>query len=598
MPKLILVGRYHIIEPLGLLYLMGVAKDCGWDAEIRLVKDLDFESLVREVERGRPDLVCFSIWTGYHLPAFAACDRMRALRIPLAIGGPHATYFAEECLKHADWVVRHTGFRMLARILRGELPRGIHFDPDRGARFPVPDRDRVYETYPALGQNPIKSIIASVGCPYKCSYCYAPRANRDHGGFELNLRPVDDVVQEARRIRRRWPVKMIYFQDDIFGFDIPWLEEFAGKWREQVGIPWHCQIRLELTRDVRRLDLFREGGCTGITLAIESGNDFLRRFVLHRGMPDDLIVEGCRKIQRLGFSLRTEQILAVPFSDIETDLETLDLNCRIRPDLAWTSILAPYGGTEMGAIAERFGFYRGNNDDLTETFFDRSVLRHAEGGRRAVEPLVRGLSRHHQDNPLLRMQAVPRTEDVADLYDVPDGMDLQMPPRVGELRYLDPAANARYCDQTVMLHDLFYWLAYVPDGALLGREIIGRPREDWTWSMVGQLAEQHLLARGYDWVRGRVRRDLGLAGYYHPDVEERMMENPYYFAFLPSGRDLAIQWAREGGFRLSDSRAQFARLSTATRHWLYDHALYRTEPAVLPQAMGGDLEGLRHDSVL
>src|SRR5216683_4068118 len=213
MPKLILVGRYHIIEPLGLLYLMGVAKECGWDAEIRLVKDLDFDALVREVEKDRPDLVCFSIWTGYHLPAFAACDSIRSLGIPLAIGGPHATYFADECHKHADWVVRHTGFRVLASILKKTALPGIYFDPERGAKFPVPDRDRVYETYSSLGNNPIKSIIASVGCPYKCSYCYAPRANKDHGGFELNLRPVDDVVREAQLIQQRWPVKLIYFQD-------------------------------------------------------------------------------------------------------------------------------------------------------------------------------------------------------------------------------------------------------------------------------------------------------------------------------------------------------------------------------------------------
>ena len=33
--------------------------------------------------------------------------------------------------------------------------------------------------------------------------------------------------------------------------------------------------------------------------------------------------------------VRTEQILAIPFSDTESDLATLDLNNRINPTMAW-----------------------------------------------------------------------------------------------------------------------------------------------------------------------------------------------------------------------------------------------------------------------
>lgn len=541
---MILVGRYHAIEPLGLLYLMGVARECGWDASIHLVRDLNFEDLVDEVCSKRPALVCFSIWTGYHRQAFAACDQIRALGIPVAIGGPHATYFYDDCLDHASWVVRHTGFRMLREILMGQLAPGIHFDEDRGQRFPVPDREAVYQAYPALGQSPIKSIIASVGCPFRCTYCYAPRANRDHGGFELNCRPVDDIVEEARALLH-WPTKMVYFQDDIFGFNLDWLAEFVAKWKEKVGLPWHCQIRLELTQDVRRLELFKEGGCTGITLAIESGNDFLRRYVLRRGMPDDLIVEGCRKIQRLGFRLRTEQILAVPFSDIQTDIETLELNCRINPDVAWSSILAPYGGTEMGTIAERFGFYSGNNDDLTETFFDRSVLRHAAGGRRSIEDWVRGQEQH--DNPLMRLRAAD-----GDLVEDSGGV-------VGHLRYLDKDSNNRYADQTVMLHRLFYWLARDRKGFGFARHVLRWPSYHWNWHMIGWSAQMFF-------------------GDCYPrlDLPSWAVQNPHYFRVMPDGLALAQKMVAAGIPEIHEPAEQWKAIATVTRHWLYDRALYLT----------------------
>ena len=185
--------------------------------------------------------------------------------------------------------------------------------------FPSPGRDLVYETYPYFANSPIKSIMCSVGCPFTCSYCYAPVNNEMYGGFKLSVREIPDIINEALQIKARWPLSMVYFQDDIFGFRIEWLKEFVQEWKTKVGVPWHCQIRLELTEDERRLDLFREGGCTGITLAVESGNDFLRRFVLHRAMSDELITQGIARIKQRGFALRLEQILAVPFSDIATD---------------------------------------------------------------------------------------------------------------------------------------------------------------------------------------------------------------------------------------------------------------------------------------
>ena len=383
--RIMLVARYYSIEPLGILYLAGLARDVGWDCKVVLVRGFDFDPVYDAVRDWRPDIVGFQIWTGYHIPAFIACDRVRAMGVPVVIGGPHATYFDHTCAAHADWVIKGGAFGLLRRLLAGQLSRGIHFDiSGREDVFPLPDRDLVYEAYPELGMSPIKSIFGSIGCPMTCTYCYAPSFNQMHGGFSLFVRSADDLIREAQAIQSRWPLSMVYFQDDIFGYDHRALEEFAQRWRREVGVPFHCQIRLELTQKIgdKRLDLFAEAGCTGITLAIESGNEFLRDRVLFRHMPDELVVQGCRMILDRGMTLRTEQILAVPFSDTTTDLSTLGVNCRIDPTMAWTSILAPYVGTDMGTIVKNFGLYDGNNDDLSETFFDRSILRHVAGGPR------------------------------------------------------------------------------------------------------------------------------------------------------------------------------------------------------------------------
>jgi anaerobic magnesium-protoporphyrin IX monomethyl ester cyclase len=590
-PRLILVGRYYLIEPLGILYLLGLARDLGWECRVVLVRDGDFTPLYEEVAAFGPAVVGFSVWTGGHASYFAACDRVRATGARVAIGGPHATYFTADCAAHADWVVKGEGFRTFRRILQGELGPGAHFDEERMAEgFPQPDRTLLYARYPALAQSPIKSIFCSVGCPFHCSYCYAPSYNAMYGGFALNLRPVDDIIREALAIRDHWPLSMIYMQDDIFGFNIPWLREFARAWRERVGVPWHCQIRLELTRDDERLALFREGGCTGITLAIESGNDFLRRYVLLRPMSDELILEGTRKVQAHGLTLRTQQILAVPFSDIETDLESLALNNRIQPDIAWSSILAPYLGTSMGAIAHDFGLYEGNNDDLDETFFARSVLRATAGGRAALEPAVRAAMRSPQDNPLQRMAAKPIDGLRAGVYVKDQAFNRVLPGAtpVCEIEYLDPVAEDLYRDQTVALQRLFQWLARVPEGHRLGAHWVRLTPAERTWERLGALTREHLQAQGLAAARegwsAVLTERFAAAG---RTVPEGLQENPDYFFFLPSGPEFALRLTDAGFFEGGAGRGaetRFDALGFETRQWLYDRALYKLTPDEAPLA--------------
>ncbi len=572
--KVLIVVRYYSIEPLGILYLTGVARDAGWDRKVICIEESDFAPLYETVREWKPDIVGFQIWTGYHLPAFAACDVVRSMGVPVVIGGPHATYFDSECLEHADWVTKGGSFGLFAQLLDGALPHGVHFSIDgRVEGFPFPDRDVVYDAYPQFGASPIKSIMASVGCPFFCTYCYAPAFNDMHGGFKLTVRPVDGIVAEARDILERWPLSMIYFQDDIFGYDTKWLEQFATAWKRDVGVPFHCQIRLELTRGdkgARRLDLFREAGCSGITLAIESGDAFLRDHVLFRHMPDELILDGCARIMDRGMTLRTEQILAVPFSDVTTELATLDLNSRINPTMAWTSILAPYQGTDMGTIAGNFGIYTGVNDDLADSFFDRSVLRHIDGGPRDIGAIVDRRNFGQKDRPLLKMQAVQNGELTAKvLLDDED---------VGEVTFLSEQGNESYRATVVRLQRLFMWLSKVPEAANLGEKLLQIPDGEWTWKRMGETTEFHLAPIvGLDRLTAWKRQLADELECSPESLPPGIAENPWFFVFLPSGAELAMKATVAGIFEHPTTTDMLDELGTLTRRHLFHYDLYRIE---------------------
>ncbi len=595
-PRIILVARYYIIEPLGLLYLAGLATSLGWEVDVELVPDNDFTVLYRRVAEWKPDFVGFQIWTGWHLQTFAACDRVRAMGPRVIIGGPHATYFTDECGKHADFVARGEAFRTLRRILEGELEPGIHFDGEQLAEgFPMPNREIVYRKYPVLRESPIRSIITSLGCPYACSYCYAPEWNKMYSGFDHHQRSVDELVAEGREIRDRWGARMIYFQDDIFGYNMAWLPEFAERWPREVGIPWHCQIRLELTRHAtgdRRLDLLKRGGCTGITLAIEAGDAFMREHVLNRPMPEGLILEGCAKIKNRGMTLRLEQILAIPFSTLETDLATLRLNNIINPEMAWTSILAPYGGTLMGDISSNFGFYRGNNDDLHQLFFDRSVLRHSEDARRVIEPVVRSIESRRMDSPLRRMVGVEVEPSVVEVR-MKDDRDefskrhLPGPSALCRFRFLSDKDNEEYADRTVVLQRLFMWFSLVHHGDRLAKAFVTLPRECWTWKVLGRMTREFFEDSGYGDDAKRSVLELARAMGYgsHDGFPEVVGANPYYFVYFPSSAEFARHVAQSGAVDMTAPPGQqFEELGGVARRWLFERSLYKIVPSTPPIA--------------
>ncbi len=572
--RIILVARYYSIEPLGILHLAGTARDAGWDCKVVLIDGTDFKPLYDAVLEWKPQIVGFQIWTGYHLPAFIACDSVRSMGVPVVIGGPHATYFDEDCKLHADWVVKGGSFGLFEQVLDNSLSKGMHFNKiGRKENFPFPNRGLVYDVYPEFGKSPIKSIMASVGCPFFCTYCYAPAFNKMHSGFSLTVRPVDDLVVEAQEILKRWPLSMIYFQDDIFGYDVKWLEEFAVKWKSKVDIPFHCQIRLELTRGDkgrRRLDLFVQAGCSGITLAIESGSAFLRDHVLFRHMPDELIVEGCNEIMSRGMTLRTEQILAVPFSNEETELSTLELNHRINPTMAWTSILSPYQGTDMGRIAGDFGFYEGNNDDLADSFLDSSVLKHVAGGPSDIEGIIKQQGFGQKDRPLLKMRSVRGNGLKAEV--------LLAEKSVGGITYLSVDQNEQYRKNIVRLQRLFMWIAKVPSAEALGRALLAVPESEWSWNKIGSVTEHHLASSV-----GRVSMQSWksqLADEMLCDVDALpapIAENPWYFVFFPAGGALAHLAIKQKVFENSSVTDTLDVLVTIMRRHLFSYDLYKIE---------------------
>jgi len=487
--RILLVARHSLIEPLGLLHMAGIAKQEGWTPKIVLVKDYDFSSIDEVVSQFSPNAIGFSVYTGNHQQTFSYIDSLRAKHPDLTtiLGGPHVTYFPKESREHADYTVLSEGFNAFRRILRGEAQTGI-LGLVKQEPFPAPDREGFYKDHPEHAASPIKSVITQTGCPYSCTYCYnsgtleeiareLPERDRALMAdvlkptgrlFPRSYRPVDDIIAEINEIMSIAPLtRMIYFQDDVFGSDIKWVREFVGKYHA-LSIPFHAQIRFELanpdtSKGKERLELLREANCTGMTLAIESASPAIRREVLNRNMDEELMFKVLSHMSGLGYKVRTEQMLGLPYGattqqtavNLDADLETLELNVRLKeetglPTMAWASIFAPYYGTQIWDYCKEHGFYERNNEDISDSFFERSVLRFP---RRWVGPKLSA-----------------QTSSV----------------------WMDESELGRYKDNLQTLRNLFNYFALVPKGHKLARKYLNGKGDDQFLTNLSTTTRHHL----------------------------------------------------------------------------------------------------------
>ena len=580
-PRLLLGATYSSIEPLGLFYLAGLARDLGWEPHIRLVRNNDFNEFHAAVAELHPDLVGYTLYTGSHVPLYAYFERLKKdfPGIGRIIGGPHATYFPAQSLAHADYVVVSEGFDALARILRHEVTPGIVL-PRRIVPFPHPERRQFYRDYPEHWRNPIKNLISMTGCPFACTYCYnsSSIASLKHqldfeqlnalqqalgpSGrlFPRNMRTPEDVLTEIRALMEIAPgTRMLYWQDDTLGIaqHFAFLRRFQQIYR--LGIPFHGQTRFEMIDPVKDrgravLDCLREIGFTGLTMAIEAADDTVRKEVLNRVMPAELMFNSVKRLAAMGFRLRTEQITGLPYGvttrptkmNLHADLELLSLNMNLRrasgglPNMSWATTLIPYLGTRMSDYCVRYGFVSAEAAaNPEEGYHERSVLRHL---KRHIGPALA---------PIMGDPAV----------------------------WLEPADQDRYRDQNTQLRYMFHVLAYLsclPDAE---RFVESHLQKHQVFSVavlnedICAYAAQHPAAAGRR-LHARIGQFTGRIPDITPDARDRqrLRQISAFCGLLPGdGLELARRY-----LRYSNGSDEVALFSNIVKKYLFDTQVYLT----------------------
>jgi anaerobic magnesium-protoporphyrin IX monomethyl ester cyclase len=363
---------YHklgfVLPPLGLGYLAAVARRDGHEVTI---VDMSLTEGKGPVDFRASDLVGISLDTSRYNSAVAVARDAISAGATVVMGGPHATFVADEILTQglSHYIVRGEGEDSFGELL-GRLSSGrdvrevaglsyvdggrvIH-NPDRPPpsdldAVPFPARDLIgMERYKRLrlGGRYITSLVTSRGCPFGCDFC----SSTVFSGSKWRSRSPINVVGEIESLVKDFGFSAVSFMDDNFTMSPVRVIEIADEIeRRGLDIYWWCFSRGDIiVKNEEMVGRMARSGCRYVFMGIESASDPI---LLGYGkkMKGTDSVRAIELLREYGIETMGSFIIGWPEETKSMVKETIRLAKRIGLGGAQFSILTPYPGTALFA---------------------------------------------------------------------------------------------------------------------------------------------------------------------------------------------------------------------------------------------------------
>lgn len=279
--------------PLGVLTLMKIlqnkGQECSFNQFLHVKGELlDPEKLAQQVLEV-PGVAAISTMIN-GLPLLIMALRLVKAQNPekiIVVGGPGFTGIASAAIKHfpqIDIVCHGEGEKQIVKLvdyLNGKdditsVP-GICYRQNKSVHeTPQAQRVKDLDLLPYLCFDDIRlsdytgfPIMASRGCPYKCTFCdVAPSWGRRN-----TRRSIDHVLDELDFLYFEKGLRKISFVDDLFIINRKWVKEFCKKKIERENpMIWRANGHINLATD-ELISLMADAGCESIFYGVESGSD-------------------------------------------------------------------------------------------------------------------------------------------------------------------------------------------------------------------------------------------------------------------------------------------------------------------------------------
>lgn len=374
----------------GVAYLSAVLKEAGHETRLinldeKLGYGLDYDRLRKDVRDYDPGIIGFSTMTNQYqfVREIAAFLKREFPEIPIICGGVHAMMVPEKTIEEPffDFVCKAEGegamLDLVEALERGEEPHGILnilSKKDGEVITPplrpfqdlsvLPDKDySLYDFQQMIdAKNGWVGLMASRGCPYRCTYCFnhkivdmyredavgkGPKYLRHHP-VEQMMREIDYLLTHYKRI------EMFIFDDDLFTLNRDYLMAFCTAYKKRFKTPFVVNAHIKVF-DAIEARYLKEAGCAMVKFGLESGSERVRKEVMYRYMKNEEIERAFRLAEEYDLDTSAFVMFGLPSESLAEVWETVDLLATAKPTRFRWSIFFPYVGTKAYEMAEREG---------------------------------------------------------------------------------------------------------------------------------------------------------------------------------------------------------------------------------------------------
>ncbi|MCO4760236.1 MAG: B12-binding domain-containing radical SAM protein [Myxococcales bacterium] len=370
-------------EQLGISQLSAIARHRGHDVSLAFTAALfndhynldvpwlaplfdEKDRLVDDIVRLNPDLLACSPLTNTWgwMQSMLAAVRKRLPNLRVIVGGVHATAAPERmlALSDVDYVVSGEGDLAFPALLDALADGGptepidnLLFTDRHGAvirgkqagfvqdldTLPAFDK-RLWEDHLRLGD--IYLTMAGRGCPFRCTFCFNSFfASLPDGrkGKYVRMRSVDHVMAELLAAKKRYNLKLVDFEDDVFTVDKKWLKRLLDRYRREIAVPFICLTHPRYMDD----DIARwlaDAGCTWVQMGVQSADEDFRVKHLQRPEADDAVEVAMRALRRYGIEVKVDHIFGLPDEPLSAQDKALKLYAHLdagRIQTFWANLL-------------------------------------------------------------------------------------------------------------------------------------------------------------------------------------------------------------------------------------------------------------------
>lgn len=364
----------RLSPPLGLAYLGAALRLANFTVEAIdfNVSGLNLRRVDAMVARS-PRIVGIASTTETFPQALDIAARVKEIapETVVVFGGAHPTILPEESLSYdtVDYVVVGAGEGAMVDLanllIRGEgsasdiaglAYRGADGAVVRNARSPLPHPDDLpspsRDLFPTdFYQDSWNVLTATGSCPYRCPFCSASSLWEGR----RRTRSVGSIVAEVSDLRARYGVERVFFTDDLFTMNGPWVTDLCEALRAMdAPVNWGCATRVDLVTPELIADM-ASAGCDGIQFGVESGAQTVLDSV--KGIERGQVIEAVEAAIAAGIDAVCSFMAPFPQDTRETLAESFGLMRELYEMGAriYLSYTCPFPGTEFYDRADELG---------------------------------------------------------------------------------------------------------------------------------------------------------------------------------------------------------------------------------------------------